>query len=292
MKKKILVSLLAVAAVATLASCGGHEDKGSSVSSSGSTPVNPSSSNITPSGKVADGIRATYVMNGQNVVRVELAVKDSKVTKATISEAMYFTDDLATRVTDKDGNINPEQKGPEGDTFTATTKDYSGKSSTSTYFKHLVIGGQKLTGSERAEKGDNKGGNTVFSNAEIPDFYTYVTSSQANLARFFHTMESGDVYLGDVNGNKIADSKVGTLINRGGLMKRDVNNFKYWPDSWSKPTANKWYSNIQKIEKDLTGKDLDGDISNLKLTNKVSPSGATMESYNAYIQLAKKVFDR
>lgn len=270
--KKALKSI-AVLAFASLALTGCNTRGNSSTSTDSSTSSNTSESSTTTTTTVADGIRVAYTINGYNVIRAEVQVKDGKTTSVHFDEVPFTSDYVALTTTTEGDNIISGDVTSYGSTYTA----YRAK-----YFSY---NGTLYTGTYAD-------GAFTFTDANGVNYDTWAKglTSQADLSDLYYTVVNNYVFGCDSTGAKID----GLTADNYSKASYDST---YWnvEDTTKSIEGSQWKWNIAKIEEALTGKDLTtvseatADDDSTYVYDGVD-TGATMHSFNTYVTLAQTAF--
>ena len=206
-----------------------------------------------PAEGVKDGVRVAYGLNGGNLTRAEINVKDGKVAAAHFGEFQVGASVLATANVAEASDAVFTVAGSYGNSYVA---------------KYLNFNGDVYAGTYDAEA------KTVTFKKDNTDLDAKIgaLTAQDELASLYHTLENNFVYGSDAEGNDLGLTK---QLNKASA---DSN---YWP---TKEGVLGWKGNIAKIEAALVGKDLSKD------TVDKTASGATTGSFQTYIDLATKAF--
>ena len=206
-----------------------------------------------PAEGVKDGVRVAYGLNGGNLTRAEINVKDGKVAAAHFGEFQVGASVLATANVAEASDAVFTIAGKYGNSYVAKYLNFNGD----VYAGTLDAEAKKVT----FKKGDTD-----------LDAKIGALTAQDELASLYHTLENNFVYGSDAEGNDLGLTK---QLNKASA---DSN---YWP---TKEGVLGWKGNIAKIEAALVGKDLSKD------TVDKTASGATTGSFQTYIDLATKAF--
>lgn len=298
MKKKVM--LLSALSLLSLVGCTARGYSSSNKEDSSSTP----SSSTVESGVVSNGreiekniqIRVAYGYFEDNLVRAEVQVKDNAVYKVHFDEVKASTEYLGVI---KSG-VTEGANVVSGDvtSWGTTTKKYMAK--------YLNYNGTVYTASYSAENNGtfiykNQAGdvfNTQFTN--LNGNHCVTSDSQAKMAELYYNIVNNFVYASDAEGKR--DDSI--AVNQYSKASMDSN---YWITNAAGKNVNgsQWRWNIELLEKAIEGKDLKKDIKVSALTRKNDDpkkntftwvvdgvdTGATMETYQGYIELAKEAFD-
>ena len=202
---------------------------------------------------VKDGVRVAYGLNGGNLTRAEINVKDGKVAAAHFGEFQVGASVLATANVAEASDAVFTVAGSYGNSYVA---------------KYLNFNGDVYAGTYDAEA------KTVTFKKDNTDLDAKIgaLTAQDELASLYHTLENNFIYGSDAEGNDLGLTKQ--------LNKASADS-KYWP---TKEGVLGWKGNTAKIEAALVGKDLSKD------TVDKTASGATTGSFQTYIDLATKAF--
>ena len=202
---------------------------------------------------VKDGVRVAYGLNGGNLTRAEINVKDGKVAAAHFGEFQIGASVLATANVAEASDAVFTVAGKYGNSYVAKYLNFNGDVYAGTY-------------DAEAKTVTFKKGDTDL------DAKIGALTAQDELASLYHTLENNFVYGSDAEGNDLGLTKQ--------LNKASADS-KYWP---TKEGVLGWKGNTAKIEAALVGKDLSKD------TVDKTASGATTGSFQTYIDLATKAF--
>ena len=202
---------------------------------------------------VKDGVRVAYGLNGGNLTRAEINVKDGKVAAAHFGEFQVGASVLATANVAEASDAVFTVAGKYGNSYVAKYLNFNGDVYAGTY-------------DAEAKTVTFKKGDTDL------DAKIGALTAQDELASLYHTLENNFVYGSDAEGNDLGLTKQ--------LNKASADS-KYWP---TKEGVLGWKGNTAKIEAALVGKDLSKD------TVDKTASGATTGSFQTYIDLATKAF--
>ncbi len=218
-----------------------------------------------------DGIRVAYAIHGNYLIRAEVQIKDE------IAQSVHFDEVVYCATPDSSGNsIAKAAVQVEGDNVVNLSGVY--------YAKYLTVGGVTYTGTIADGKLSYKRGNDDY------DAISKAYSKQKDRARLYNTLVTNYAYGSDANGVKI-DGLIAPIYSKASEES------SYW-----RPGTHGlgWKANISKIEAGLTGKNLSKIASEYKKASDSAKSktgfvdsvdtGATISSFNAYVQAAKSAF--
>ena len=233
------------------------------------TTTNPSAN---PTGKgYVDGIRVAYAIHGNYLIRAEVQIKDE------IAQSVHFDEVVYCAAPDSSGNsIAKAAVQAEGDNVVNFSGVY--------YAKYLTVGGVTQTGTIADGKLSYKHGNDDY------DAISKAYSEQKDRAKLYNTLVTNYAYGSNANGVKI-DGLIAPIYSKASEES------SYWlPGTHGLG----WKANISKIEAGLTGKNLSKIASEYKKASDSAKSktgfvdsvdtGATISSFNAYVQAAKSAF--
>ncbi len=241
------------------------------------TTTNPSakpndSTSANPTGKgYVDGIRVAYAIHGNYLIRAEVQIKDE------IAQSVHFDEVVFCAAPDSSGNsIAKAAVQAEGDNVVNLSGVY--------YAKYLTVGGVTYTGTIADGKLSYKHGNDDY------DAISKAYSEQKDRAKLYNTLVTNYAYGSNANGVKI-DGLIAPIYSKASEES------SYW---LSGTYGLGWKANISKIEAGLTGKNLSKIASEYKKASDSAKSktgfvdsvdtGATISSFNAYVQAAKSAF--
>lgn len=262
MKEQKLVLLTAAAALMALAGCN------DSRTNSSTNSVAPTVSSTQGQTNGIDGIRVAYGVVSDNLIRAEVQVKNKVVNSVRFDEVKFGASTIGETSAEAGDNVV---------TFGTGDKAVN-------YAKYLKVGDKLFT----ASVGDAfayKNGDT-----DLDAYYKDASRTQAELSDFYYNLVNNFVYGADSTGARI-QGEIATIVSKA---SKDSTYWDYIKDGKA-VEGSQWKWNIQKIENALKGKDLSKAVKTDQGDDKVwtldsVATGATIGSFDTYIELAAKAF--
>lgn len=266
MKEQKLVLLTAAAALMALAGCNDPRTNSSTNS------VAPTVSSTQGQTNGIDGIRVAYGVVSDNLIRAEVQVKNKVVNSVRFDEVKFAPETIGVTTAAAGDNV-----------VTKKVKDAD-----QTFAKYLKVGDKLYTAAE-GDALSYKNGDT-----NLAAYYQDENRTQAELSDFYYNLVNNFVYGADSTGARIK-GEIAPILSKA----------SYDSDYWTAKTGyvkqnqtvdgSQWKWNIQKIEAALKGKDLSQTVKTDQGGDKVwtldsVSTGATIGSFEDYIELAEKAF--